>query len=71
MAYYIHRSKLEEAKRITPGKRSPTVQALEEDGWVAISVMVETSQVAVVMDQIMAIGGTDILATKIENSRAA
>ncbi|GAM89236.1 hypothetical protein ANO11243_072730 [Dothideomycetidae sp. 11243] len=68
--YNILRSKLDQAVRITPGKRAPTVTSLEEESWVAINVMVERSQMAITMDRIMEIGGTDILITKIENSRA-
>ncbi|PNS20555.1 ATP phosphoribosyltransferase [Sphaceloma murrayae] len=68
--YNVERSVLDKAVKITPGKRAPTVTSLEDANWVAVSAMVERSKVAIVMDQIMEIGGTDILITKIENSRA-
>lgn len=68
--YNIPRASLDRAVKVTPGKRAPTVTSLEDEGWVAINVMVERSKMAVVMDEIMEIGGTDILITKIENSRA-
>ncbi|KAF2149845.1 ATP phosphoribosyltransferase [Myriangium duriaei CBS 260.36] len=67
--YNIQRSKLDQAVKITPGKRAPTITSLEEQSWVAVSSMVERSKMAVIMDQIMDIGGSDILITKIENSR--
>ncbi|TKX20319.1 ATP phosphoribosyltransferase [Elsinoe australis] len=68
--YNIQRSTLDKAVKITPGKRAPTITSLEDANWVAVSSMVERSKMAIVMDQIMDIGGTDILITKIENSRA-
>ncbi|KAL9091631.1 MAG: hypothetical protein Q9165_004707 [Trypethelium subeluteriae] len=69
--YNIERPKLEAACRITPGKRAPTVTALEEAGWVAIQTMVERKRIAVVMDELTEAGASDILVTKIENSRTA
>jgi ATP phosphoribosyltransferase len=68
--YNVERSKLEAASKITPGKRAPTVTSLEEDSWVAVSVMVERKQIAIVMDKLTEAGATDILVTKIENARA-
>jgi ATP phosphoribosyltransferase len=61
--------KLDDARRITPGNRAPTVTSLEESGWVAISVMVPRKKIAIVMDQLTEVGACDILVTKIENSR--
>lgn len=67
--YNIERAKLDIAKSITPGNRAPTVTSLEESGWVAISVMVQRKQIAIVMDKLTEAGACDILVTKIENSR--
>jgi ATP phosphoribosyltransferase len=67
--YNIERAKLDDARRITPGNRAPTVTSLEESGWVAISVMVPRKKIAIVMDQLTEAGACDILVTKIENSR--
>ena len=67
--YNVERSKLPQASRITPGKRAPTVNGLDEEGWVAVSAMVERSKIANVMDELTEMGATDILVTKIENSR--
>ena len=60
---------LPRTSKVAPGKRAPTVTRLEEEGWVAVSVMVERSKIASVMDELIDLGGTDILVTKIENSR--
>jgi ATP phosphoribosyltransferase len=68
--YNIPRSTLPEASKITPGKRAPTVQALEEDGWIAVSSMVERKNIATVMDDLANVGATDILVLEISNSRA-
>lgn len=57
-------------RRITPGKRAPTVTALEAPGWVAVSVMVEKKQIANKMDELTEVGATDILVLEIANSRA-
>lgn len=55
---------------ITPGKRSPTINALEEDGWVAVSSMVEKTKIATVMDELSKVGAHDILVLPISNSRS-
>ncbi|KAK2819435.1 ATP phosphoribosyltransferase (ATP-PRTase) (ATP-PRT) [Arthroderma sp. PD_2] len=67
--YNIPRSILSKASAITPGKRAPTVTTLEEDGWVAVSAMVEKKQIATVMDELSSVGATDILVIGIANSR--
>ncbi|KAL4949556.1 hypothetical protein BDW69DRAFT_174191 [Aspergillus filifer] len=67
--YNIPRASLSTASSITPGKRAPTITALEEDGWVAVSSMVEKKKVATVMDELTKVGATDILVLSIANSR--
>ncbi|KAJ9190744.1 hypothetical protein DTO027B5_7956 [Paecilomyces variotii] len=69
--YNIPRTELATASKITPGKRAPTVTALEDDGWVAVSSMVEKKSIATVMDQLTEVGATDILVMNIANSRTA
>lgn len=59
-----------EACKITPGKRAPTINALEEEGWVAVSAMVEKKRIATVMDDLTSVGATDILVLSITNTRA-
>ncbi|QPG99099.1 hypothetical protein C2857_000926 [Epichloe festucae Fl1] len=67
--YNIERSRLSEASRITPGKRAPTITTLDEDGWVAISSMVEKKKLALVMDDLSRVGASDILVLDIHNTR--
>lgn len=69
--YNIERNKLDQAKLITPGKRAPTVTQLEEEGWVAVSSMVEKKKIAPVMDELTKVGATDILVLDIHNSRTS
>ncbi|KAJ6184758.1 hypothetical protein N7519_006059 [Penicillium mononematosum] len=52
-----------------PGKRAPTITALEEEGWVAVSSMVEKKSIANVMDELIKVGASDILVMNIANSR--
>ncbi|KAF7718312.1 ATP phosphoribosyltransferase [Penicillium ucsense] len=67
--YNIPRAGLSVACNITPGKRAPTVTALEEEDWLAVSSMVEKKRVATVMDELIKVGATDILVLNIANSR--
>ncbi|RFU26176.1 hypothetical protein B7463_g10173, partial [Scytalidium lignicola] len=67
--YNVERSKLASATVITPGKRAPTINSLEEEGWVAVSSMVEKKNIATVMDQLAEVGATDILVLDIANTR--
>ncbi|OJJ81194.1 ATP phosphoribosyltransferase [Aspergillus glaucus CBS 516.65] len=67
--YNIPRGELATASNITPGKRAPTITALEEEGWVAVSSMVEKKNIATVMDELSKVGASDILVLNIANSR--
>jgi len=67
--YNIQRELLAKAFAITPGRRAPTVSPLDQDGWVAVNVMVETKKLADVMDELVECGAEDILVTKLENCR--
>lgn len=67
--YNIPRTELPVAAKITPGKRAPTITALEEPEWVAVSSMVEKKRIATVMDDLIKVGATDILVLNIANSR--
>ncbi|RDW68547.1 ATP phosphoribosyltransferase-like protein [Coleophoma crateriformis] len=67
--YNVERTKLPQATKITPGKRAPTINALEEEGWVAVSSMVEKKRIAIVMDELTEVGATDILVLDIVNTR--
>jgi len=67
--YNIHRSKLDEATKITPGRRAATVSPLDDGEWVAVSSMVERARVADVMDQLVAVGAEDVFIIKLNNCR--
>lgn len=67
--YNVHRSLVPTATKITPGKRAPTITALDEVDWVAINVMVEKEKIATVMDDLASCGAEDILVATIANSR--
>ncbi|KAI2640391.1 ATP phosphoribosyltransferase [Hypomontagnella submonticulosa] len=68
--YNVERSGLAAATKIAPGKRAPTVTSLEEEGWVAVSVMVEKKKIAPIMDELSQVGATDILVLDIANTRS-
>ncbi|KXX76991.1 ATP phosphoribosyltransferase [Madurella mycetomatis] len=68
--YNVSRTKLDQAIKITPGKRAPTITSLDEEGWVAVSSMVETKRIAVVMDELVKVGAEDILVLDIQNTRS-
>jgi len=67
--YNIHRSHLHDATQITPGRRAATVSPLDNGDWVAVSSMVESTQVADVMDRLVAAGAEDVLIMKLDNCR--
>lgn len=67
--YNIRRQSISQATAITPGRRAPTISPLEEEGWVAISSMVEKKNIANTMDQLVKIGAEDILVFNMDNCR--
>ncbi|KAI0629427.1 ATP phosphoribosyltransferase [Trametes polyzona] len=67
--YNIQRARVHDATAITPGRRAPTISPLEDEGWVAVSSMVEKSKVADVMDELVKIGAEDILIFNLDNCR--
>ncbi len=69
--YNVSRSNLAGCVAVTPGRRAPTINALEEEGWVAVSAMVAKKQIATVMDKLTDLGATDILVLQIMNTRAS
>lgn len=69
MSYNVPRDSLDAALKITPGRRAPTVSPLDEDGWVAVSSMVERKTMAQVMDQLESSGAEDILVLPLDNCR--
>lgn len=69
VSYNIQRENLQTALKITPGRRAPTVSPLDEDGWVAVSSMVERNKLAVTMDDLERTGAQDILVMALDNCR--
>ena len=69
LEYNIPRNKLAEAEKITPGFKSPTVNALEDADWCSIRAMVKQSELIDVMERLEEIGATAILQTQIANCR--
>ncbi|RDX46931.1 ATP phosphoribosyltransferase [Polyporus arcularius HHB13444] len=67
--YNIRRTKLHDAAAITPGRRAPTISPLEDEEWVAVSVMVEKSKIANAMDELAKIGAEDIMIFNLDNCR--
>lgn len=67
--YNIRRDNLSRATAVTPGRRAPTISPLEEEGWVAVSSMVEKKNVATAMDELVKIGAEDILIFNLDNCR--
>jgi ATP phosphoribosyltransferase len=69
LEYNVPRSKLPQAEQITPGFKSPTINALEDKAWCAVSVMVKRRDVIDVMERLEALGASAIIETPITNCR--
>jgi ATP phosphoribosyltransferase len=69
LEYNIPRTKLSQAEAITPGFKSPTVNALEDPDWCAVRVMVRRNELIEVMEQLDDLGASAILETQISNCR--
>ncbi|MGB0370528.1 MAG: ATP phosphoribosyltransferase [Opitutales bacterium] len=69
LEYNVPTQSIEEAKKITPGFKSPTVSKLEDSEWSAMRVMVKRKNLNEVMDALEGIGATAILETHINNCR--
>lgn len=67
--YNAPREKLPDLLKITPGRRAATVSPLEDEGWVAVSSMVERRDIATKMDNLKSLGASDILTFEITNCR--
>jgi len=69
LEYNVPRAKLPEAEAITPGYNSPTVNALEDESWCSVRVMVKRSDVIEAMEKLEALGASAVLETQINNCR--
>lgn len=61
--------KIAQAKKITPGYSSPTIQKTDSENWLAVKVMVEKDQVQSVMDQLETIGCRAIIESGVLHCR--
>lgn len=69
LEYNVPRAKLAEAEAITPGFNSPTVNALEDDAWCSVAVMVRRRDVISAMEHLEALGASAIFEMEISNCR--
>ena len=69
LEYNIPQDNLEAALEITPGFKSPTITPLDDQQWSAVRVMVKSSDITSVMDQLEEIHASAILETPINNCR--
>lgn len=60
---------LEQATKITPGIESPTVSALQREGWLAVKAMVKKNRANQIMDELARLGCKGILLTTIDSAR--
>ncbi len=67
--YNCPTSVLEHARAITPGMESPTISPLDEEGWLAVRVMVRRDEAQPVMDRLWQAGARAILVTPLEACR--
>lgn len=66
--YNVSTNLLADVVKITPGKRSPTVTALDNGDSKAVSSLVLKKDVNKIMDQLYEAGATDILVMAMSNS---
>ncbi|MEP7215270.1 MAG: ATP phosphoribosyltransferase [Anaerolineaceae bacterium] len=57
------------ATRITPGIESPTITALQDEGWLSVKAMVKANRANQIMDELSRVGCKGILLTTIESAR--
>jgi len=69
LEYNIPRTKLAEAEAITPGFDSPTINALEDEAWCSVRVMVKRKCVIEAMEKLERLGASAIFETTLSNCR--
>jgi len=65
VTYNVHRSLLPVVEKITPGKKSPSIQPLEDPEFVAVSALVPKKECANIMDDLERAGATDVILTQV------
>jgi ATP phosphoribosyltransferase len=69
VTYNVHRFNLKRAEEITPGARSPSIQPLEDNNWVAVAALVPKAKAPAIMDELEMVGAKDILLTALLSTR--
>jgi len=69
LEYNCPTSRLDEARSITPGFSSPTIQPLHDPAWCAVKVLVDKTHVQDAVDRLEAIGCVAILETGLVHAR--
>jgi ATP phosphoribosyltransferase len=69
LEYNCPTDRIDEATEITPGFSSPTIQPMQDAGWLAVKVMVEKASVHGVIDRLEEIGCVAILETELRHAR--
>ena len=67
--YNVDNGLLDQACKITPGKRSPTITSLDDGKSKAVSALVLKKDVNNIMDALHEMGATAILVMDLANSR--
>lgn len=67
--YNAPKSQLPQLLKITPGRRAPTISQIDDEGWVAVSSMIERSKKGDTMDELKKLGASDIMVFEISNCR--
>ncbi|OQR82472.1 ATP phosphoribosyltransferase [Achlya hypogyna] len=70
ITYNICTEKLQQAIKITPGRKAPTINPLFNEAFFAVSAMVHRGDVGDIMDDLHELGATDIIVFDLENCRA-
>mmetsp|Transcript_43534 Transcript_43534/g.81778 ORF Transcript_43534/g.81778 Transcript_43534/m.81778 type:complete len:330 (-) Transcript_43534:55-1044(-) len=67
--YNCHEKDLGKCCQVTPGKRSPTVTQLKEEGWHSVSALVAKEKQNTIMDELIRANAEDILCMPLDNTR--
>lgn len=67
--YDCPRDLLDRATAITPGIESPTIMALQKEGWFSVKSMIKKKQANRIMDELSMLGAKGILLTTLESAR--
>ena len=63
----LPKERIEEAIRILPGMRSPTILPLAQEGWCSLHAVIAQNQLWERIEQLKAIGAEGILVLALEN----